>query len=1038
MSSESEDEHDTIQPEGAEVTDTDALAETLATNDQHAQDEDTSSPSIGIEKEDSEAADSEDDMPPEDPEDPEEVKPETQETATDILGSIVHGDQSTSSAVPDIATENLLGPEGNEFDDNEEGEESADAEDIRSTLQFLSSQPSQDPTLQRLHAAYAQLHTLFTTTRANEKALLRKAKQLQSELQSNATKVQAALKLSQEDRSTILSLRKEVKKAWKMVEVARDDGNRLKGVVDGLRREVEILRKEGASAPAEGLPATAIPPQTTREHLISMQIAQEDQIRRLVQQNESLKSQYEVASDEIRRLTGDVQELDGQKERLLTERASLDHEVLILKDLLASKKSEVDREIRAREKIEQGLKSEKESSGKKDEMISQKSGELKALQQQIAKLETTMKENSAKHSQTISEKDHVTARMSRLQQEYDEQVLTTTKLLSENQVLTGEIKGWEEECGRAREELRSVGRVRDALQKKVKQLEESRLEADIDREKLKAHSHAQTHDLDVLRQTIASLNSQIATLTRDRDLAQKNFILSTGAAQKNMTTLKLADQTKRTLEQEIKGYKDEAAKMRKVIYSLEKERERWIEEGSRMKEEVAKREEEVKLGEMTMFDQRKKISELERKLKEQQSLYENVRADRNVYSKNLVEAQDEITETKRKLKIMSHQIEQLKEEIASKEAALVKEHFEHSKLEKEKEALSATIGKLQQQYEDVQETLRNQQSEESKLRHIITVSDTNLLRLQKDYATLLQERDILGTQLIRRNDELSLLYEKIKIQTSTLHKGELQYRERLEDIRVCKLEIRKLRREKAILQTETRNVDGYRSEIFRLQRDLLRERTRVRVLEEELASPLNIHRWRKLSGSDPTTYGLITKVHNLQKRLIAKTEQCVEKELVIQQKEKLYKEMKEVVQRQPGVEVLEELRVLREACRAKGREAKALASELNMYHSQINEYKYEIERLNRDLQDLKRKYYESRKKNLNSQKSHRVQTSSAESSYTYSVADGLKRADGIQPHPPPGPRFSGGGFNMSSGPHQLAHYPPPSEDVQTKGEVMAV
>lgn len=75
------------------------------------------------------------------------------------------------------------------------------------------------------------------------------------------------------------------------------------------------------------------------------------------------------------------------------------------------------------------------------------------------------------------------------------------------------------------------------------------------------------------------------------------------------------------------------------------------------------------------------------------------------------------------------------------------------------------------------------------------------------------------------------MYEKIKIQTSTLNKGEIQYRERLEDIRVLKLEIKKLRREKAILQTETQNVDGLRNEIFKLHREVLRERTRVKVLE---------------------------------------------------------------------------------------------------------------------------------------------------------------------------------------------------------------
>jgi hypothetical protein len=85
---------------------------------------------------------------------------------------------------------------------------------------------------------------------------------------------------------------------------------------------------------------------------------------------------------------------------------------------------------------------------------------------------------------------------------------------------------------------------------------------------------------------------------------------------------------------------------------------------------------------------------------------------------------------------------------------------------------------------------------------------------------------------------------------------------------------------------------------------------------------MNIHRWRKLSGSDPSTFELITKIQTLQKRLIAKTEEVVEKELVIQQKEKLYKDIKEVLQRQPGPEVLEELRVAKEAVKVKVRESK--------------------------------------------------------------------------------------------------------------------
>ena len=75
---------------------------------------------------------------------------------------------------------------------------------------------------------------------------------------------------------------------------------------------------------------------------------------------------------------------------------------------------------------------------------------------------------------------------------------------------------------------------------------------------------------------------------------------------------------------------------------------------------------------------------------------------------------------------------------------------------------------------------------------------------------VINERDILGTQLIRRNDELALLYEKIKIQQSTLNKGEVQYSQRLEDIRILKLEIKKMRRERTILSKSVANVDDLR------------------------------------------------------------------------------------------------------------------------------------------------------------------------------------------------------------------------------------
>jgi hypothetical protein len=57
----------------------------------------------------------------------------------------------------------------------------------------------------------------------------------------------------------------------------------------------------------------------------------------------------------------------------------------------------------------------------------------------------------------------------------------------------------------------------------------------------------------------------------------------------------------------------------------------------------------------------------------------------------------------------------------------------------------------------------------------------------------MNERGIQGSQLARRNKELSLLHEKIKILETTLHTGEAEYDQRLQDIRLLKLDIKRLR-----------------------------------------------------------------------------------------------------------------------------------------------------------------------------------------------------------------------------------------------------
>ncbi len=56
----------------------------------------------------------------------------------------------------------------------------------------------------------------------NEKRLDRKCRELEEELVQSTAKMAAALKLSSEDGGAVFSLRKELEKAWKLVDAGQE------------------------------------------------------------------------------------------------------------------------------------------------------------------------------------------------------------------------------------------------------------------------------------------------------------------------------------------------------------------------------------------------------------------------------------------------------------------------------------------------------------------------------------------------------------------------------------------------------------------------------------------------------------------------------------------------------------------------------------------------------------------------------------------------------------------------------------------------
>ncbi len=86
---------------------------------------------------------------------------------------------------------------------------------------------------------------------------------------------------------------------------------------------------------------------------------------------------------------------------------------------------------------------------------------------------------------------------------------------------------------------------------------------------------------------------------------------------------------------------------------------------------------------------------------------------------------------------------------------------------------------------------------------------------------VINERDILGTQLIKRNEELANLYEKIKIQQSTLTKGNIYYNEKYQEVENFKVKIGILKHEIGFSNEETSCIPSMDKEVYLLEKEIL-------------------------------------------------------------------------------------------------------------------------------------------------------------------------------------------------------------------------
>ncbi|CAF4921080.1 unnamed protein product [Pieris macdunnoughi] len=604
------------------------------------------------------------------------------------------------------------------------------------------------------------------------------------------------------------------------------------------------------------------------------------------------------------------------------------------------------------------LKCEVDNRGKE---ISGLKDKLSKAEKTINRRDKQLKDMTRKLELAQQEQEAASNKAAQLREQLD---FTNAEFDKTKQILTNtakELKNATDDGNRLRNEVSKLTKQSVQQTKKYQLLEQAKAGVEGDRENLRQQVSVMEREIMLNKKQAEADRREIENLNREKEIFNKNMQKIQNEAMENLLVISRQEQRRKQLEHELEVSASQLNKQRLVIRQLEKDKDRMLEETIALNERIDEISEEVRLRTADILDLKKALRDETIKGRKLSVALDATRAERNMLHKNYTEAQDEIQDLKQKLKMLAYQIEQLKEDISGKESGLKSCEGTLVKCNKKNDQLRAEVQAGLVKLSEAKAEITASRQEEARLNRILQESDTARAKLMKELEGLVNERDVVGAQLVRRNDEISLLYEKIRILEVTLHRGERQYEQRVEDIRLLRLEIIRLRKEKNLLSKGIENMTDLRLEVFNLERELGRERLRVRALEEALETPLNVHRWRKLQGTDPESVHLTQKLRLTQKKVLAQSEMLVAKDRELKETRNLYGAVKDMLALQPSPEIQQTLNRTQRALAQRTSKMKCLIAELSMREKQVADLRLELDKVNEDLNNFKQKYYEMKR-----------------------------------------------------------------------------
>ena len=431
------------------------------------------------------------------------------------------------------------------------------------------------------------------------------------------------------------------------------------------------------------------------------------------------------------------------------------------------------------------------------------------------------------------------------------------------------------------------------------------------------------------------LRKQVQDMKDEVDTKMAQFLMQEGLEAGKKEQLEVLVAEVDGLESDVVYWLAEEKRQSKLIAVLSAQRDIKARELARVEAKEKEARAHVRMKSMLITDLTKRCAELSNRLKEFSALYEIVKNERNKYVNLIQGSTQALAEMREKIRILQNEVEILGNESSAKDKALSKERTAHTQAQTQRDALRQDLNKLLLEYRSKQSVVEQQIQEIEKLNLVINALERDMLELKAKYEFSVEDRNVTGVQLIDRNDELCVLYERANQQQEAMKRGELELLSREEELRMLRLQTEELRRRYMVAQHRLPEMDKLRQQISDLEDQLTKERKNTEELSTQLEDPKSGDRWRPLEGDDPDLEQLNAKISVLEDRVDAKREQLLEKELILEEVTALTEKLRSqaVGRRDSAKSIAGQLNSVQTRIRDTTKKMLATVSELSMYQA---------------------------------------------------------------------------------------------------------